>query len=389
MTYIPSSQIISTGNSSTTPLAGGATFTGVGEFNTYPDAVAQVFTDAACTLFFDFSIDGTNWDSTFPPQGFNVSAGISEFHTAVKGARFFRVRLVNGVAAQTVLRMQVSYGAYRQGNLPVRTTIADDADAIVVRSIDPSIDLAFGRVQGNWEGDKFGIVYDVDTTSSEVDVWAMASGPTFAAGITRTNLKNWPTSSATLFMSSDNASDTNLDLSITYIDANGNSAVLLYTYTAGTTGASLGVAGFDINRAEVVGSNLNVGNLYFAQTNTWTVGAPTTPSDVVAAIPAGYGQTQQCAYRVPTVLKFRIKRLDIRMARASGAAGSANVRLYVRKPGGPWVVKRDYPITDASPSPPEAAGLVFNGDTQIRISVNDVSDNDTIVFAQLDYDEVT
>lgn len=126
--------LTSTGNSSTTPLSGGATYTGTAEQNYFPDVMASCYADVAGTLYFDFSIDGTNW-RTFPTSGFTVSAGIHEFHTAVKGPRYFRARYVNGGSAQATFQLKVYYGSFRQPSAPVGTTIASDADALVTKSI--------------------------------------------------------------------------------------------------------------------------------------------------------------------------------------------------------------------------------------------------------------
>jgi hypothetical protein len=127
-------EIESINNTSTTPLGISATFTGTADVNNLPDVMVSCITDQAGTLFFDFSVDGTNWN-TFPTAGFTLVAGVHEFHTAVKGSRQFRVRLVNGVLAQSYLRLYVYYGVYRQGNAPISQAIGGDSDAIVTHSV--------------------------------------------------------------------------------------------------------------------------------------------------------------------------------------------------------------------------------------------------------------
>tara|TARA_R110000868_G_C10909240_1_gene764854 strand:+ start:59 stop:1987 length:1929 start_codon:yes stop_codon:yes gene_type:complete len=126
--------LVSTVNSSTTPLSGGATFTGVAEQNFFPDVMASCYADVAGTLYFDFSIDGTNW-RTFPSAGFTVSAGIHEFHTAVKGPRHFRCRYINGGGAQATFQLQIYYGTFRQPSAPIGNTISSDADATVIKAV--------------------------------------------------------------------------------------------------------------------------------------------------------------------------------------------------------------------------------------------------------------
>ena len=128
-------EIVSVLNNSTTPLLAGTAFTGSTEHNPLPDVMVSCKTDQSGTLLFDFSNDGTNWD-TFPSAGFTITANIHEFHTAVKGARYFRVRLVNSSGSnQTYLRLYTYYGTYRQGNLPLNQSIAADADAVITRGV--------------------------------------------------------------------------------------------------------------------------------------------------------------------------------------------------------------------------------------------------------------
>lgn len=123
-------------NSSTTPLGDGATFTGSFEQNDLGDVMVSCqAVGNAGTLFFDFSVDGFNV-TTFPVAGFAVTAGIHEFHTAVKGPRFCRVRLVNDAgAAQTELRLYTFYGTFRQGNAPLNQSIGVDSDASTVKAV--------------------------------------------------------------------------------------------------------------------------------------------------------------------------------------------------------------------------------------------------------------
>lgn len=124
----------STSNTSTDALDADATYTGTFERNDQPQVMASCQTDAAGTLYFDFSVDGTNF-STFPVAGFAVAAGIHEFHIAVKGPRWFRARLVNGSATQTYLRLYTYFGTFGLGNAPLNQSLGADSDAITTRSV--------------------------------------------------------------------------------------------------------------------------------------------------------------------------------------------------------------------------------------------------------------
>lgn len=124
------------GNSTVTPLGIGATFTGDWEQNNQPEVMVMCKTDKTGTIFFDFSPDGLNVDSTFPVLGFAVAPGVTEFHTAVKGPRYFRVRLVNYSGAQSYLRLTTYYGSdFIPTVSPLNQSIGTDQDAIVTRSV--------------------------------------------------------------------------------------------------------------------------------------------------------------------------------------------------------------------------------------------------------------
>lgn len=115
-------------------------YIGTSEQSPQPDVMVSLKSDTAGTEYFDFSNDNTNWD-TFPVSGFTVTANIHEFHTAVKGFRYFRIRFENGSSsATTSFRISTYYGIFRQGNLPLNQSIGDDADSVIVRAVGTGAD---------------------------------------------------------------------------------------------------------------------------------------------------------------------------------------------------------------------------------------------------------
>ena len=145
----------STGNTTTATLAGGATFTGTAEQNDYSDVMCSCYSDVAGTLYFDFSVNGTDW-RTFPSVGFAVAAGIHEFHTAVKGPRWFRVRFVNGAAAQSTFQLYSYFGSFRQPNAPLNHPYSLDSDSQLTRPSWTWLDVARGLASGVKSIKKFG-----------------------------------------------------------------------------------------------------------------------------------------------------------------------------------------------------------------------------------------
>jgi len=126
---------VSTDNSTVALLGPAATFTGTGEQNLLPHVGVFSFADVAGTLYFDFSVDGTNWHA-YPVAGFTCSAGIPEFHTAVKLGRYFRVRYVNGAGGQATFRLSTYFGDnFVPSVAPLNQSLSPDSDATLVRSV--------------------------------------------------------------------------------------------------------------------------------------------------------------------------------------------------------------------------------------------------------------
>ena len=168
MTYIPESRtggIVSTDNSSTTPLASLATFTGTGELNNYSDVMIQVTTDQNGTLYVEFSPDGTNWDTSLTFQ--YDTARINPPHVFVKGYRYYRTRFTNDSAsAQTYLRLDTYYGGFQKLTTPINGTLAENYDAIVTRPSSFQYETAMGKRQGNLTINKFAFNDDVSQSRS-------------------------------------------------------------------------------------------------------------------------------------------------------------------------------------------------------------------------------
>lgn len=272
----------STGNTTTDILAASATFTGAWEQNSQPDAMVSMKTDVEGTLYFDFSNDGVNSDSTFPVAGFEVTAGIHEFHTAVKGPRYFRVRLVNHATDQTYLRLYTYYGTFRSSNTPLNQAIGRDADGSSTRPTGFQDEVIRGLRSGVSSWNKFGY-REALTDGTEQVIWA-ASPNDF------TIITTASTFTITYNNTTDGLGTTGaLSLVIYYLDADGNQA--LAVHTLGNTGSDVtSFTGLGINRAAV---NLNGGLTYNANDITITA---TTGGSVQAVIPALGSVTQQMIF---------------------------------------------------------------------------------------------
>lgn len=182
MSYTPLHGFQSSSNNSTTPLSGAGTFTGTGELNNVPDVMVSCYADVAGTLYFDFSVNGTDW-RTFPSSGFVVSAGVHEFHTAVKGPRYFRVRYVNGSGAQSTFQLYTYFGWFRQPNAPLNQPLGLDADATLVRPTYPWMDIKRGLSTGIDVVNKFGSNASVGTSWTPITSAGVYQTPTAAVSL--------------------------------------------------------------------------------------------------------------------------------------------------------------------------------------------------------------
>lgn len=302
--------------STTTPLASGATYTSDWEQSDAPDVIVTCKTDNTSTLYFDFSDDGVNADSTFPVAGFSVAANIYEFHKALKGPRYFRVRLVNDTGAQTYLRLNVYYGTFGTPNQPLNQSVALDTDALITRPSDFQDEVRIGRRPG----------------ISGVTKWGRRTGLTSAAGyqtIWDTTGNYTPPTSADTFNisytggggSNDGAGSTGaILLAITYIDANGDEVT--GTHTLGSSGTdTTSFSGFGINRVAVSQTGS-------AQTNNAVITLThTTSGNKMAVVPANAGVTNQCFYTMPANADGVAKFIWLN---AGKGTGSGNPKLQIR-----------------------------------------------------------
>ncbi|MGI9492886.1 MAG: hypothetical protein ACR2QF_10860 [Geminicoccaceae bacterium] len=365
-------------NRSVTPLAGDATFTGTGELNYHPDVMVICQTDAAGTLFFDFSLDDGNW-TTFPVNGFVVADGINEIHVAVKGPRWFRARYVNGSSAQTYFRLSTFYGEYEKLNAPLNQSIGSDAGATIVRSVDSILDLQRGQFGGMSIGDKFGYSSGLGTSiqdsnpASWADLWAY--------GGQRTS----PSGSFTPFMASDDSADTSIDIEWTYQDAAGVEQIVMVATDAsdGQTPVSLGVTATEVYRGKNSGSADLAGGVSCTTANNFTAGVPDNQNEVLAHIPIGSGQTQVLAGRAPANKLYLLQSLALYMSRSSGAAGSGIVDFQIRKSGEVFVSKRHMSISTSYPIQEDLRALNLEAGDDYRTRIRDISDNSTTISGGL------
>jgi len=287
MSYFGQNGFQSTSNSTTTPLSSGATYTGTAEQNQYNHVGVMVKTDNTGTLYFDFSSDGTNWDSTFPVNGFEIASGVPDFHTAVKLGRYFRVRLVNDTGAQTYLRLTTYFGNnFVPSSAPLNQTVGLDSDAVFVRGTVPQDEIRIGRRSGVVGWTKFGYRSVLTAANGEETVWEASGNFTPMTSAETFDIAYDGTAGG----STDGSGTTGAtQLTFYYIDSDGLPAVAAHNLgTDGTDTTSF--SGLGINRIAVSATGTNDVNA-----SDITVTA-TTAGTTQAVVPAGEGVTQQAIF---------------------------------------------------------------------------------------------
>jgi len=122
------------GNGSNATLANNATFTGLGvDVSEYASVTLAIKTDQAGTLYADFSIDGTNWDSSL---SYAVTAGATLQRRLSPLRQYFRVRFTNtGGSTQTYMRLQCMAGMQQISTSKLDSTVSVDSDTVLTRGI--------------------------------------------------------------------------------------------------------------------------------------------------------------------------------------------------------------------------------------------------------------
>lgn len=376
MSYSPfvADSLLSTGNTTTSIIATGATYTGTAELNAYQDVMIAVATDQSGTLYAEFSQDGSNWDTSLSFK-YDTSR-INPPHVLVKGYRYFRTRFTNtSTSAQTYFRLSTSYGLFNKLTSPINGTLSENYDSTVVRPTDYKYEVAMGKRQGRKLWNKFGYNLDVDA-SSGFEIIGSFGG-------------NWPTSriittADTLSIYSSSSNDA--------LGGSGAHSVLLigidenFLYKeevvilSGTTSAITQNNWLGINRAIVLSSgasDYNEGNI--------TIADSSSIFGIQAQIPSQNSVTQQCIFHTQINHQFLADWVECNVLRVAGGGGT-DVRYTVKAFSYSRVTQTRYEVFRHDGSTRVSSGFVFNpsqpfvvGGREVFYFVIDTDTNDTAV----------
>ena len=113
------------------------------------------------------------------------------------------------------------------------------------------------------------------------------------------------------------------------------------------------------------------------------VRAKTTTSVVFADIPELSGQTLSCVFTIPKDQLLVCQDFRIGMGRTNGSDGSAIVAIRYRPLNGAWRNIRRYKITNSAPVIGENETIRLEENSDIKVTVSQVSDNNTSFDAKL------
>lgn len=234
-----------------------------------------------------------------------------------------------------------------------------------------------GNIENTIPFNKFGRNEDIDTGSGPEDI--ISKGGVYAG---------FPTEIETMEIlstsSSDKASGNGaiiVEVS-NLLDENFNEVDPVIVTLNGTTPVSLGSTTYTrASRIRVLSagtSGYNVGKIILRHSNT--------TSNIFATIPPTLNQSQMFIYTVPVGKTLYIPNFSVRMARANGSAGSANVRIKLKSATtNNWLVVRNVEITDSQYYEFKADSYFIAPEkTDIKVTVEKVSDNNTIVTGEAD-----
>jgi len=356
--YIPSNvSFESSLNTTLGNLAALATYTGTGEQNQQPYVIVDCTVDVAGTLFFDFSVDGTNW-STYPVDGYSVGEGGGRlFRSAYKGPRYFRVRYVNGDTLQNTFRLYTYYDGIGLLDNALNQPLSLNSGAISTRPTNFEDEKILGLRSGLDVVYKFAERTDLDTADN--DALVFPDNTTNALVV----MSSADTFDITYNSGTDGDGTTGaLSLAIQYLDS--DNKIQTAVHVLGSTGSdTTSFSGLGINRVVVLSAGT-------AKTNTNNISiSDTTNADRQSFVSAGIGFAQDCDYHMPDNADGILKSMTFGAVRVGGGSSPKvkfSLKLFNRDRNTEYVVFRETIDTDI-----QTHRELF-GDTGYRIRSNDV-----------------
>jgi hypothetical protein len=372
--------VIDAGNSSTTPLNTGNTFTGTWyDATAFSSVTVAVKTDQNGYFTIQFSPDGINADSTL--TRYYRTTQIEAPHRFTVTRRYVRITFTNDSGSnQTYLRLQTILGGQGDLNAPSDSVLAQDFDAVVTRPTEFRYEVALGRRQGCTTWNMWGYNSDIDIGTETV--WSQ--GGSFTRIVTARTLSVVSTDV------NDTSAGTGARSVIIYgVNANFESQTEVVTLS-GTTPVVTSATWMGVNRVAIYAAGsggVNAGDI---------TATATTEATVQAHMPAGAGASQQAIFFVQANHQALMDWLYITLVKNSGGTQpNVQTKCWVTSlvSGAKYEVFRDYMNgsvenhTELTPSQPFVVGEkslveftsttdVNNTEVAVRFSLIEVRDVD-------------
>lgn len=289
-------------------------------------------------------------------------------------------------------RVLYTNGALNQGSFFLQADVRINRDSARLNSSSVAltsnfeVSTALGEIPNFRNGTKFGIISGIDAADSQPrTVWALADDGRSPLEVERKTFLS--ASSADVWVASNNAADTNVELTLIINDASNQ----LITRTVTLDGAdartpvTVGVQALDCNVAFVSGNNQQlVGDVYINSTSLFTAGVPDNAADVFAFVPAADQRTQQATFRVPSNARMVVVNVHSTVT-AGTASGAGRVVLRVKPPNGSWFTLRPYAVT-SNVALERNEIITLEPDTLVEFLLDDVSGNDVTNLVLFGYD---
>lgn len=361
----------SSNNSYDQALENGETWTGVWErVAPYNTITVAMKTDQSGSLTIEFSPDGVNADSTLT---YPVQAGVNEFHRLSATRLYFRVSFENDSGSnQTYFRLQTLKGDHPVLTSNLNSTVSQDADAIITRTIDSEIGISGGLYAGYSIVNKFGLNSAVSTADVPEDVWE--GGGAYTGWATSAETLNIVSSSTNDVMTSGTGAwqirvvglDSNYEVQSETVNLNG-------TNTVTTTASFIRVHTASILSAGSGGVNAGI----------ITVNQSTTTSNIFLKMQSGRNQTNSSSYTIPAGYTGYMRYLHSACSKTQSVAIQGHIwtRTFgqVFRSRRPFFISDTYRVDDYI-----YGGLVFSEKSDIIIRILSCSANNVPINAGYD-----
>lgn len=293
-----------------------------------------------------------------------------------RGYRIINIKpVLDGFQLIFINQSVTTTGLYIDATLKVSSDQLVYNEAQALNTGDFLTEVALGKVSNYAVEYKLGRNPDVDTGVSE-DIWE--NGGTYTGDSSETEIVR---------ITSSNSNDTSAGNGARTMRIVGLKTSTSTNYDTeditlnGTSNVLTSNSWYRINKAYVLTAGNNGSNQ-----GTITIRHHTTSGNIFGTIETGLNQTSVGVYTVPAQNTLLIKKIVIGISRANGSAGSAYITLRVRESGGVYRVVEGYDLqTGAIVTDKREGGIKIHAGSDIKFTVESVSDNNTIANVTFEY----